>query len=71
MARTKKIGAAGKFGVRYGKRIKDRYLAVHVVQKQKHKCPNCLRPSLRREAAGIWSCQKCGFKVAGKAYKPS
>jgi len=71
MPRTAKIGAAGKFGVRYGKRIKDRYLAIHVVQKQKHRCPNCLRMSLKRQAAGIWVCSRCGLKTAGKAYKPS
>jgi large subunit ribosomal protein L37Ae len=69
--RTKKVGSAGKFGVRYGKRIKDRYVAIHVVQKASHKCPRCLKMSLKREAAGIWSCQKCGLKTAGKAYKPS
>jgi large subunit ribosomal protein L37Ae len=69
--RTKKVGASGKYGVRYGKRIKDRWLAVNIVQKQKHKCPRCMKPSLKRQSAGIWSCHKCGLKIAGKAYKPS
>ncbi len=71
MPRTKKVGASGKFGPRYGKRIKDRWMAINVVQKQSHKCPKCLKPSLEREAAGIWKCSKCGLKLAGKAYKPT
>ena len=69
--RTKKVGLTGKYGVRYGKRIKDRYAAVHVIQKQKHRCPRCMKPSLKREAAGIWVCVKCGLKTAGKAFKPA
>ncbi|RLI98643.1 MAG: 50S ribosomal protein L37ae [Candidatus Aenigmatarchaeota archaeon] len=70
MARTKKIGAAGKFGPRYGKSVKDRFREVHKASKKPHKCPNCLKPGFKRVASGIWVCNKCGHKMAGKAYKP-
>jgi len=70
MPRTKKIGAAGRFGVRYGRRIKQRVIGVEKEQKKKHVCPNCKKPSLKRVATGIWQCKKCGLKFAGKAYKP-
>lgn len=68
MGRTKKVGSSGRFGSRYGKGVKQRIINVESVQKAKHTCPNCLKPSLRREATGIWACRKCGFKQAGRAY---
>jgi large subunit ribosomal protein L37Ae len=68
MGRTKKVGSSGRYGSRYGKGIKQRIVDVESVQKAKHMCPNCIKPSLRREAAGIWICRKCGFKLAGRAY---
>lgn len=71
MARTKKVRAAGKFGVRYGKRIRERFIDVHKVQKGKHICPRCFSTRLKRVSTGIWECKKCGLKFAGKAYKPS
>ncbi len=71
MGRTKKVGAAGKFGVRYGKKIKDRFVDIHKAYKADHICPNCSRPTVKRVVSGIWLCKKCGHKFAGKAYRPS
>ena len=67
---TKKVGVSGKFGARYGKSVKDRYRDVQKNAKQKHKCPACLKPGMKRLSSGIWECKKCGHKMAGKAYKP-
>ncbi|RLJ07457.1 MAG: 50S ribosomal protein L37ae [Candidatus Aenigmatarchaeota archaeon] len=67
---TKKVGPAGRFGPRYGSKIKERLLEVELQQRQKHPCPACLKPGLKRLAKGIWYCPKCGLKFAGKAYKP-
>lgn len=70
MARTKKVGSSGRFGARYGKGVKNRVLKIENIQRKKHACPNCLKPGLKRVASGIWKCDKCGSKFAGKAYEP-
>ncbi|HDD72483.1 MAG TPA: 50S ribosomal protein L37ae [Candidatus Aenigmarchaeota archaeon] len=68
MGRTKKVGFTGKYGVRYGRSIRERLLKVG--SQKKYRCPFCMKTTVRREASGIWMCKKCGFKFAGKAYKP-
>ena len=68
MARTKKIGTAGRFGARYGTRIRERIADIERVKK--HTCPSCFKQTIKRESAGIWFCKKCGLKFAGKAYRP-
>ena len=70
MARTKKVGSAGRFGIRYGRKIRQKLIKVEKEMKSKHRCPNCLKPGMKRQNAGIWVCEKCGAKIAGKAYKP-
>jgi len=71
MARkTKKVGSTGRFGVRYGRRIRQRILDVEKAKKEKKPCPNCYKSGLKRVASGVWVCKKCGAKFAGKAYKP-
>jgi len=56
------------FGPRVGKKLRDRFdLAA---PERSYDCPACLKRTLRREAAGIWVCTKCGNKMAGKAYRP-
>jgi large subunit ribosomal protein L37Ae len=67
--KTKKVGVAGRFGVRYGKGVKKRVIEIESVQRGKHVCPHCLKPGLKRLASGIWYCKKCGLKIAGKAYE--
>ena len=71
MGRTKKVGITGKYGVRYGRTIRKRVLSVMEEKTAAHQCPSCLRPSVKREAPGIWFCKKCGMKFAGKAFKPA
>jgi len=68
--RTKKVGSAGKYGARYGLRVRKRTIKAEKSKKERS-CPACLKPSLERESAGIWKCKKCGLKFAGKAYRPS
>ena len=70
-SRTKKVGSAGRFGVRYGLKSRKEIIAVDKTLKQKHKCPNCLRPGVKRVKAGIWQCGKCNLKLAGRAYRPA
>jgi large subunit ribosomal protein L37Ae len=70
MGRTKKVGTTGRFGVRYGTRVKKKLRPIEAEQKRPHMCPECKRMSLKRVTAGIWECKKCGAKIAGGAYKP-
>jgi len=67
---TKKVKSAGRFGPRYGTRIRGRVAAIEAIQKQKHACPKCSFLKVKREASGIWLCKKCGHKFAGGAYVP-
>lgn len=70
MARKKKIGAAGRFGPRYGKKARQMVTDIERIQKQRHTCPRCDMPYVKRIAKGIWYCKKCGVKFAGLAYYP-
>lgn len=65
---TKKVGSTGRFGPRYGKRLKSKILSIEKVQRKKQKCPYCHRTSVKRVAPGIWFCKKCENKFTGKAY---
>ncbi len=66
-----KTGSAKRFGARYGKTVKDKFGAIEAMQRQKYDCPQCSRKAVRRVAAGIWECQKCGAKFASKAFTVS
>lgn len=67
---TKKVGSSGRFGPRYGTRTKKIVAVIEREQSKKQECPYCERPALRRVAAGIWECRKCGKRFAGGAYFP-
>ena len=69
--RTKKVGASGRFGPRYGTKIRKRVLAVELELRRAHACPSCGAKTARRESTGIWQCRRCGAKFAGAAYRPS
>ncbi len=58
-----------RFGARYGRKTKKKFAMVENQQRAKHKCPYCNKTDVKRQALGIWKCQKCEVKFAGKAYK--
>ncbi len=66
----RKLSSAGRFGTRYGRRIKQRIIAVEKIQKSKQKCPFCNKLSVKRISSGIWYCKACDSKFAAKAYDP-
>lgn len=68
--RTKKIGSAGRFGVRYGRKIRKMVADIEKVQKKRHECPNCNKFAVKRLSAAIWTCRACGIKFSGGAYTP-
>ncbi len=59
-----------RYGARYGKRIRSKVSEIEKDQKSKHECPECGSESLKRQAKGIWKCEKCGNKIAGGAWRP-
>lgn len=68
--RTKKVKSVGRFGPRYGVRIRRRIREIEARQKTWHECPNCAAPRVKRTSTAIWECRKCGHKYAGGAYFP-
>jgi large subunit ribosomal protein L37Ae len=65
---TKKVGSAGRFGAKYGKRIRAKVAEIEKVQKQKQKCPFCGKLKMKRLSKGIWQCRKCNKKITSNTY---
>ncbi len=64
-----KLGPAKRFGPRYGMKPKRIFDEIERVQRAWHKCPRCGAYRVKRVAAGIWQCRKCGYKFAGPAFR--
>jgi large subunit ribosomal protein L37Ae len=69
MGNTKKVGVAGRFGSRYGRGIRKRVIKVEEKQKNLAPCPSCGFKKMKRLAAGLFECKKCGVKFTGGAYE--
>ena len=67
MKKTKKTKAAGRFGVRYGRRVRTKIADVESSQRKKQACLFCDGVA-KRLSKGIWQCKKCNKKFAGHAY---
>lgn len=69
-AKGKKTRSAGRFGVRYGR--KNRKLIADIEEKMRagYVCAKCGAKKVKRTAAGIWNCTKCGFTFTGGSYIP-
>ena len=70
MAVSKKSSSAGRFGARYGRKIRVKVSNIEAQMKQKHKCPQCGRKSVKRISTAIWQCKKCETTFAGGTYLP-
>lgn len=66
---TKKVFTAGRFGARYGKKVKQKVIEVEKKQKGWHKCPYCSKKRVKRVSKGIWGCRSCNVKFTGRAYE--
>ncbi|TFG96609.1 50S ribosomal protein L37ae [Candidatus Thorarchaeota archaeon] len=70
MARTKKVGSTGRFGARYGAKLRRRVLDIEKKRNEPTRCPACATRALKRQAVGLWKCKKCDLLFAGGAYVP-
>jgi len=70
MTKTKKVSSTGRFGSRYGLKIRKKVLEIEKIQRSKHKCPFCAKLAVKRLASGVWYCKSCKTKFAGGAYEP-
>ncbi len=66
--RTKKVGATGWMGPRYGIRIRRRVLEIDRAKIAPAACPRCSTMTLQRVASGIYECRRCGTRYASNAY---
>jgi large subunit ribosomal protein L37Ae len=64
------VGIVGRFGPRYGVRIRRRVQEIDETSKATHVCPNCQATAVRRRSSGVWQCRHCGHVFAGGAYRP-
>ncbi len=69
-SRTKKVKASGRFGVRYGARLRKRIREIDATVKVSHRCPRCRLVKVKQAGVGIWECRKCGYKYTGGAWAP-
>jgi len=66
--KSKKSKSAGRFGPRYGKRVRAKLVKVESKQRVKQKCPFCEKLGVKRVSKGIWNCSKCKKKFASDTY---
>ena len=69
-SKSKKSKSAGRFGARYGKKIKAKLVKVEEKQRKKQKCPFCEKLGIKKLSKGIWQCtrKKCNKKFASNTY---
>ena len=69
MKTTKKVKSTGRYGSHYGVGIRKRVLKVEERQNKAATCPFCKFKRIRRKAAGLFECKKCGAEFTGGAYE--
>ncbi len=65
---TKKAGITGKYGPRYGVKIRKQIKSVSRHRARPQRCPECQADAVKRVASGIWKCNHCKLKFAASAY---
>lgn len=68
--KKKNVGIAGKFGPRYGVKVRKQIQAIEKEKVKRHTCPRCKHQSVKRVGAGIWKCRRCNLTFASGAYSP-
>ena len=70
MTKKKKVGSTGRFGPRYGVKVRRSIKEIEEGEREAYECPRCHHEQVERDSAGIWICGRCDLKFAGGAYKP-
>ncbi len=65
---TKKVGITGKYGPRYGVKIRKQILEASRHRLRPQRCPECQHDAVKRVSSGIWLCNHCKLKFAAAAY---
>ncbi|MBS3093597.1 50S ribosomal protein L37ae [Candidatus Pacearchaeota archaeon] len=65
--KTKKVKASGRFGARYGRRVRTKIADLESIQRKKQHCIFC-NGVAKRLSKGIWQCNKCGKKFTGSVF---
>jgi large subunit ribosomal protein L37Ae len=68
MAKKVNIGPAKRYGTRYGRRNREKAGVLEQQYRKPQKCPYCRYEKVKRLSIGIWQCEKCKAKFAGRAY---
>ena len=66
--KSKKTKSSGRFGARYGKKVRVNLVSVEEKQRVRQKCPFCRKLGVKRISKGIWHCKKCNKKFASNTY---
>jgi large subunit ribosomal protein L37Ae len=66
----RKTRSAGRFGVRYGTKVRKLVADIEERMRQGYKCPECGIMAIHRTDTGIWSCKKCNHTFSGGTYIP-
>lgn len=69
-AKSKKSKSAGRFGARYGRKLRINVVKVEQKQRVSQVCPFCEKKGLKRISKGIWQCtrKKCNKRFASNVY---
>lgn len=65
---TKKAGITGRYGPRYGVKIRKQIKSVSRHRARPQRCPECQADAVKRLSSGIWVCRHCNLKFAASAY---
>ncbi len=71
MDRKLNAGNIGKYGTRYGAKLRKQVKKIEIIQRELYDCIFCGRRSVKRIAAGIWRCKGCRRCVAGGCWEIS
>jgi|GEM_PF-171738 len=65
---TKKVGITGRYGPRYGVKVRKQIKDISRHRARAQRCPECQHDAVKRISSGIWFCNHCKLKFAAAAY---